>query len=635
MSVQVGIRYFGERTVGRNDVLFLLAGLEDRGPDYTQVKLAESLGMGFRGFLITPEDCGNQPLKDAHGRLITCDGRLDCRRDVAQRLGLPAHTSQSDVELVLSSYERFGAQCFDQLYGEFALALWDEQRGSLFLARSLCGSRPLYFIRGKNQLIWSSEFDDLVIKSEIDPMVNDAYAIGFAYYQPDIDQSPLENVSTVPPGTYVEIGREGQVSTPISTWHPEDISTLRLARDSDYEVAWREQVELAIADKLRARGPIWCELSGGLDSSTLILLADKIVRTQDIKHPITTTSCTYQTSADCDETYFITSVEKQRGRTGVHLQEHDLATTLGLEDIHFTGTPNPLQIFPGRYEIVTSLMSSAGSRILLSGTGGDELFWSNSIGSPELADLLWQGRLGTLFTKAMKWSQIGGTPLWRVVFDYGIAPVTAAWQWFPFQTSDEMFTVWTPKRAKERLLAGGTRQGLLVDKAIKLPSRRALVHSIRSAITAVAAGYLSQYHSIHFSCPFLHRQLIEFMLSIPMDQIARPGEDRSLMRRATTGLLPEINRLRLSKGAGDIPFLRVLAERSDVVDRVEDFEVCRRGFADSAPLAEAIHSASLGRCLQTGAMMRLFALERWLRSLSVIPDSKHAYVASNQPIDAR
>src|SRR5215469_959112 len=251
MSLQSGIRYLNGQRVSRSEMEFLVQGLEGLGPDYVHVYLSKSVGMGFRGLLIAPEDRKDQPLVGESGSAITFDGRLDNREDVASRLGLVLSTAPSDAMLALLSYERWGRESFDILKGEIACVIWDERIHSLFLFRSLCGTRPLFFLNTRQRVVWSTELDDLVIKSGIEPIVNDVYAIGYAYYQPDLDQSPFENVHIVPSGTFVEIGCTEEVSAPVSIWHPERISTLRLQPDLEYEEAWRSHVEAAITKKLR------------------------------------------------------------------------------------------------------------------------------------------------------------------------------------------------------------------------------------------------------------------------------------------------------------------------------------------------------------------------------------------------
>lgn len=219
MSVQTGIYCFDNTEVSRLDVEYLLGGLEERGPDYSGIFIRGSLGIGYRGFLITPDEQMNQPLvRDT--AILTFDGRLDDRLALCTRLHLGSN-SFDDATIVLLAYEQLGVNSLRLLMGEFAFVLWDRVQKFIFFVRSLCGSRHLYYAANPRRVVWSSEFDDLVIKSGIDPVVNDAYAIGFVHYQPDIDESPFVNVLVVPPGSYVQMKGEGEILPPVRTWNPE------------------------------------------------------------------------------------------------------------------------------------------------------------------------------------------------------------------------------------------------------------------------------------------------------------------------------------------------------------------------------------------------------------------------------
>jgi len=618
MSVQTGIRYFDGREPSRQEVGFLLDGLESRGPDYINIFTSRHFGMGFRGFLVAPEEQQNQPLIGRNGSALTFDGRLDGRANVCARL--PCHSTQlDDASLVLLAYELFGQSCFEFLKGEFAFVLWDQIEKSVFFVRSLCGTRHLYYTADSKRLMWSSELDDLVIKSAIDPVVNDSYAIGFVYYQPDIDESPFRNIAVVPPGTYVQLKYTGQVCPPVATWHPDRLSTLHLPSDCLYEEAWRHEVESAITDRLRVKGPVFCELSGGLDSSTIVLLADRILTNSGRSAAnLTTVSCTFETSRESDESYFISLVEKARGRVGLYVHEQSLNATLGLRDIEFTGLPNTQHLFPGRYSTTERLMKRAGARVLLSGNGGDELFWSDPAGSPELADLCVQGHVWSALSAAHAWSQSAEVPFWHLFLTQAIAPITAGLAFVPWRPTDGMLTSWITPKAKHWLTQPGRRLGLRIDTSTRPPSRGIRLLSIRSLRALLSAGYYHEYYGIYFSHPFSHQGLIDFILSLPMNQLTRPGESRSLMRRAIRGLLPEKTRMRRSKATLDEPVCRTLARNKNTIGETERMEVCQREYAEPRALARSITEASLGNVEQVSGLLRLLSLERWLRSLKQI-----------------
>ncbi len=625
MSIQTGIRNFDGRAVLRSEIGCLLQGLEHLGPDYVRVHLSNSVGMGFRGLLIAPEDRKDQPLRGHGGSMLTFDGRLDNREQVARRLGLTINTGLSDAMLALLSYERWGRETFDLLKGEIACAAWDERTHSLFLFRSLCGTRPLFYVTTPARVVWSSELDDLVVKSGIDPIVNDAYAIGYAYYQPDLEESPFHNVHTIPSGTYVEVKRTGEINAPVSIWHPERISTMRLRSDQDYEQAWIDQVETAITKKLRVKGPVFCELSGGLDSTTLVLLSDKVLRKMGrAPGDLSTVSITFETSTTCDETHFIRLAEAARGRAGIHIPESVQQPTFGLRDTAFTGAPNAHRFTPGRYLAIAQAMKSAGARVLLTGIGGDHLFWSDQGGSPELADFLVNWQFLALVSQGREWSKAAGTPLWQILLSHAVSPVavtTTLVRWLP---SDLDMFPWITEKVRKSLVEAGRDQGMRVNDYIELPSRRVRETMIRSFRALLSAGYFQGYQQIYFCHPYSNQDLIDFILALPMDQLVRPGHDRYLMRRATRGILPEAIRTRRNKATINEAPCRVLEREQEEIGSAHALEVCQRGYAEPRRLAKAMLGIATGRIDHSYAFLRLMNIEQWLRSLRNIEERRRA-----------
>ena len=619
MSIQAGIRNFDGRDVSNAEIEFLLQGHRHLYFDYSRISLSQSVGIGFLGILIAREDKEDQPLVGSSGVLMTFDGRLDNRRELYISLGISLSVELSDARLALAAYERWGRECFDRLQGEAAAVIWDRRINTLFLFRSLCGTRPLFYAQIRGSIVWSSNLADLVLKSGIDPIVNDAYAIGYAYYQPDIDESPFQNVTPVPCGTYVAVRDAEEFAAPVSVWHPEGLSTLMLRSDAEYEEAWKDRVGNAISQKLRSRHPVFCELSGGLDSTTLVLSADQILRGAGRStSELTTVSITFETSTTCDERHFIRIAEATRGRTGIHISENALEATFGLKDSTFTGVPNANRFTPGRYGSIARAMVNAGARVLLTGSGGDHLFWSDQSGSPELSDFLAEWRLRTLLSQGREWSRVARVPLWQILLKHAIWPIgvmTPLAQWL---TPDLEASPWLTQMARQFLVQKGRDQGMRLNKSIELPSRRVREMIVRSLRALLSSGYFQEYEEIYFSHPYANHDLINFALSLPMNQLVRPGQDRVVMRRAIRGLLPEPIRTRRSKSTIDELPCRVLARELPEIGDSDNLEVCQRGYADAKTLAKEMIGIAIGRTDHSYSFLRLMNVEQWLRSLRTI-----------------
>ena len=125
---------------------------------------------------------------------------------------------------------------------------------------------------------------------------------------------------------------------------------------------------------------------------------------------------------------------------------------------------------------------------------------------------------------------------------------------------------------------------------------------------------------ISYSHPFLHRPLVEFMLTIPAAVVCRPGEPRRLMRRALAGLLPERVRCRRSKGVYDAMFadsFRPLA--MELLHDIPGMLLVKRGYVDRVSLAARLERQIQGLDCNEPQLRRLIVLEFWLRSREVHP----------------
>lgn len=613
MKIQFGSLHLDGRPATPLDSQILLGDLCETPAEISGLMAEDSVTMLYRGQRITPEeDFENQPLRIGWYTL-TWDGRLDNREELASRIGVTQLQSTPDPVIVLKAYIAFGKSVFADLVGEFALTLWCRRTKSLLFARSSCGARTLYYVIDKNQLTWSSDFAHLVRVTGVDLTVNDDYVIEYMVSQPDTKTTALANVQSIPQNCVVEFSN-GHFAQKQELWNPTCVSTLAYRTDEEYEDHLRDALKEAVRVRLRSKRTIFAELSGGLDSSTIVLMADQVLRSQN-RPPddLQTTSCVYERSKTCDETPYIRAVEEKRGIDTHLVHERDQDITLGLNDPEFTGLPNALHCFPGRYRTVAALMRPYGARLLLTGRGGDHLFWSESDGRPIVADQIRAGHLLRAHGECLRWSHAASIPYFELLVR-GALPL-ALDSCFPGGQKRPTLPAWLHPRFQQRITSitpsftgyAGWRGA---------PSKRAQVFFLEHMFRYLGAGFLQEYSDLYVSHPYSHRPLVEFCLGTPVSQFLRDGETRSLMRRAFKDLLPHKTVRRRSKGMIDELITRAWQkEWSSVADK-GNWQVCEREYATVAGLAEAVDQVGHGILDLTGPLLRLFSVERWLRSLS-------------------
>lgn len=610
MKHQLGLLHTDGRPATPDDMDMLLGELGDTPAETSGEVINDSLVMAYRGDRLTrEEDSERQPL-DQGLRILTWDGRLDNREELVGRLGLAHLRDIPDPAIVLKSYEAFGQSVFRDLVGEFALTLWCKSTKTLRFARSACGARPLYYTLTKGTLYWSSDFAHLVRISEVDLDINEIYVVEYLLSQPSTKHSPLSNVKTVPANQLIHF-QNGRVQHVCELWNPTSIRMLQYRTDHEYEEHCREKLTEAVRVRLRAKTPVFAELSGGLDSSSIVLTADRILKAKNEPvENLQTVSCVYEQSQTCDERNFIRLVEESRGVETLLVWEQTQRVTLGLQNPEFTGLPNPLHCSPGRYPAFATLMREHKARVLLTGLGGDHLFWSAPDGAPLIADELRQVNFLRAHRECRTWCRAAGLPYLQLMLKKALPLAVGG----PYQVLER------PNWLRQR--TGRHSQDLLRDQPKHAsPSRRAQLFSIDLLSRTVGAGYFNDYKDLYVSHPYTHRPLLEFCLAAPLSQFLRAGQTRSLMRRALAELLPPKIVKRVSKGMVDEAIVRALQrEWPDNLD-LGQWQVCTRGFVDPDQLSDSLFQMRLGSERLSGPLMRLFSIERWLQSLGRIPAS--------------
>ncbi len=614
MKLQLGLLHLDGRPVTPENSRRLLGELWNQPAEISGGNLDGSVLMLYRGQRITPEDdFETQPLRIGP-YMMTWDGRLDNREEIANRVGLRNPQNRSDPEIVLFAYEMYGESVFASLVGEFALSVWSSKTKSLHFARSVCGARPLYYVIDRNTLTWSSDFAHLVRVTEVDLTVNDDYVVEYMVSLPATNITPLSKVAVVPPNRVVQFSR-GRLTQTEELWNPSRVPFLGYRTDGEYEDHLREVLKEAVRVRLRSKRPVFAELSGGLDSSTITLVADRVLRSQNRSpEDLQTTSCVYERSTTCDESPFIRAIEEKRGIDSHLVHEEDLRATLGLADSEFLGLPNPLHCFPGRYPSIAKSMAPFGARVLLTGGGGDHLFWSEANGTPIVADHIHNGNVLRAHSECRTWSHAASGSYYELLLKRALP--LALDSRFPAKSWNNRQEPpgWLHPKLQRRLLSS-TPSFTGYASWRSTPSKRAQVFFVDLMYRYLGSGFLQEYSDLYVSHPYSHRPLVEFCLGTPISQFLRNGETRSLMRRAFRDLLPRKTVGRTSKGLLDESFTRTLQKEWSSVSEVDRWQICERGYVSYPLLSKSLTIASIGVIDQTGPLLRVFSLERWLRSL--------------------
>jgi asparagine synthase (glutamine-hydrolysing) len=265
--------------VGRSDlglVREMTATLAHRGPDGSGERLFEArdgrpaAALGHRRLsIIDTSERGAQPMPYANGRYwITYNGELYNYREL--REGLLADgfrfESESDTEVLLALYARDGAASLDRLNGIFAFAIWDDERGEVFLARDRLGVKPLYHSQHGGVLYFASEVKSLLRALPAPRLRHEAVADYLTFLWVPDPETLFEGVSKLPPGHFARF--DGKRLDVRQYWD------LSFAPEERPEAVWatelRETLQASVRRQMVSDVPLGSFLSGGLDSSAIV-----------------------------------------------------------------------------------------------------------------------------------------------------------------------------------------------------------------------------------------------------------------------------------------------------------------------------------------------------------------------------
>lgn len=364
----VGIVNVGRRGVDRSVIERMNGAIVHRGPDDDGFYINENVGLAMRRLSIIDLAHGRQPIHNAdRSKWIVFNGEIynyqELRADL-EKQGDSFYTN-SDTEVIVHLYDRYGADCLKHLRGMFAFAIWDERARELFIARDRVGKKPLlYSHRPNGDLIFGSEFQALLehpdISRNVDFQAIDAY---LSYMCVPAPLTAFKEIRKLEPGHWLK-WKDGRIES-CRYWLPDFSKKIKLSEIEAIEETTRilrESTRLRLISEV----PLGAFLSGGVDSSTVVALM-----AQESRSPVKTFSIGFE-EQDFSELKYARRVA-----------EH-----VGAEHHEFIVRPDALDVLPTLVEhygepyadssaIPTYYVAKETRRhvtVALNGDGGDESF---------------------------------------------------------------------------------------------------------------------------------------------------------------------------------------------------------------------------------------------------------------------
>ena len=557
MSGIIGVWNLDGRPIEKALLARLSSTLAHRGPDGEGIWIDGPVGFACQLLRVTPESLAeSQPLVHSSGTVVVFDGRLDNRDEILRLLGnSPAIAANSpDPALVLALYERFGQKFPEHLNGDFALGLFDPKQRRLILVRDSIGVRPLYYYRTGKAFVFASEIKAILAHPDVTRRPNDdmlaAYLVGDGA-QHSHGMTFFDGVSSLIPGHMAIVTTKGFMTRRYWAFDPE--RRIRFGSFQEHAEAFRERFEEAVRRRLRSAYPVAVAVSGGLDSSSILCLAETLRRRAPDRYPpLLGISLTSRDGSPSDEKSFLLDIERAY-------------------DIEIKRIPRgPLEFLKGSREALRHIEAPAlrmpcntpfmfhdivhqqGARVLLTGLFGDQMLANREYLIDLFRHLRWR----------RVWVELNEYGRWFTEIEPSFFRQDFLRQLVRYHVPDVLLPFLRALRAKlvrskltHPIYSEALRHRIHVCSSRKTQLQRPFTTAYASSICQLARSWyyvqcmewnnkVASINRLETAYPFLDRDLISFLLGIPGEMQTWKGVPKALLREAMKGILPDTIRER-------------------------------------------------------------------------------------------
>ncbi|MGB0165241.1 MAG: asparagine synthase (glutamine-hydrolyzing) [Luteibaculum sp.] len=505
----------------------MLKAMEHRGPDAEGTFYDNNLALGHRRLsIIDLSAAANQPFISNDGNLILVfNGEIYNYRKLKDQLSDYPFRTNSDTEVIIAAYQKWGSNSFAKLDGMFAFFLFDKNENRVFGVRDRLGIKPLYYAKSSDgkSLLFASELRALLKSGLVSGKLSENALSQYLVFQHRFgNDTLLEEVSEVPPGNWFAMNPE-QIETPrfVPFWKLAQNKVATPATPEEAKNLVRQKLFAAVEKRLVADVPFGAFLSGGMDSSALVgimsQLSEGSVHTFHVSF----------TEEEYSEAKYAETIAKKWNTNHSELR---LSPTDLLNEI-----PDAIAAYdyPGvdgiNSWVVSKMTKKAGITMALSGSGGDELFGGYPVFRHVKA---WQDKsaLRKITSPLSLFSGLLPDDKWR----------EAAFLKALGKDAGSIFHLFRSRLNPK--LASQLMQGFTKDYSPEIfgePQKGSIyswvseqeINTYLRSVLLRDTDQMSMAHALEVRVPFLDHELVELMLSLP-DAFKIGPSNKNLMRLA-------------------------------------------------------------------------------------------------------
>jgi asparagine synthase (glutamine-hydrolysing) len=613
--------------VGRRDEVIdaaevhrMCESIVHRGPDDEGIYTRGPVGLGMRRLSIIDLSGGHQPIHNEDKSIwLVYNGEIynfpELRRGLIER----GHTfyTHSDTEVIIHLYEEMGADCVKKLRGMFGLALYDERRQALLLARDRLGKKPLHYALHQGRLYFGSEIKTILAVAPELASIDPEGLLQYFYfgYIPD-PRTAFKPIQKLPPGHLLEYVN-GKISVR-KYWDLPAYGTHPAMSEEECLEELERRLEEAVRIRLISDVPLGALLSGGVDSSIVVALMARVSSS-----PVKTFTIGFQAEAFNEAEHARLVAEKYGTDHHELILEPNLEETLTFLTSMLEEPFGDSSMLPTYY---VSRMARQNVTVALSGDGGDELFagYDRYLVAmerqkfdriPEWLGRIYRDRLHSYVPDSM----YGKNLAWN-------ASLTARDRYL-----DDVS--YLPALHRERRLFSNDflkQVSALPDPLIQwqhfydeAPAKdslsRLLYLDTKTYLTAdilAKVDRMSMATSLEVRVPMLDHEFVEWVAALPIEWKLRTGNRKFILKKLGERLGVPAALLHRRKQGFQLPlvdwmrdsmkdqFLRVLLEPKTL----------QRGYFKPEAVRELVDEHTRGRRNRSGILWRMLVLELWHRN---------------------
>jgi asparagine synthase (glutamine-hydrolysing) len=488
--------------------------------------------------------------------------------------------------------------------GDFACVIYDERSHSIVGVRDAFGVDTLYYRSFPDIVAFASRADLLATEHDYDRQ----FLAEFVARADSGTRTPYSGVCAVPPAHVVRTLARRVVTQ--RYWSAASFTTPDARPWPALVEEFREHFAAAVRTRLSTNGRTWAQLSGGLDSSSVVSMAQSLASAGRVPNGLAgTVTLVDPHGTGGDERCFSDSV------VGAYELRNEQVFGFGWwqgdgAEPPRTDQPTPAYLMYSRDRRMAEVVRAAGGEVLLTGYGADHYLGGSAV---FLADWAVKGRWRDALQESMRWAVAGHVSFWTFAMNNIAMPLCP-----PVVLRRLLPAVSVPPWVQPQAI----REFALADRTVTQQAYRGRAGDKYIADVVLALDAIPEVLALHAVIqdvieerhPFLYRPLVELALGLPAQLCAQPMARKWILREAMRGVLPETVRTRPGKGSIDGSLARTLSrEAGRMCALLDDSILVEMGLVDRAALARAIEDGAQGADFQRGAIVRTLALECWLQ----------------------